>query len=151
GYTILVNASLMLARSLALTFLGCLVPWLAAAQDAGVELFEKQIRPLFAEKCQVCHSNEQQMGGLNLETAAGFRKGGAKGPVVSVEAPDESRLLAVLRYREPVRMPPSGKLSDAEIAAVEQWIDVGAPWPEANVADGAEGTGFWSFQPVQEP
>jgi len=128
-----------------------LAPCVGLAADAGQELFENSIRPLLVEKCQTCHGSTQQMGGLNLETAAGFKKGAASGPIVSSEAPDQSRLLAVLSYLRPIKMPPTGKLSDAQLAAIEEWVGLGAPWPDEKAAPAAAGSVFWSFQPVETP
>jgi hypothetical protein len=136
-------------RFLALAVTLWQLPAGALAQDQGLELFEKSIRPLFAEKCKVCHGAAQQMGGLSLETAEGFRKGGTNGPVVSGANASESRLLAVVSYSQPVKMPPTGKLSDVELAALEQWVRLGAPWPEAQGTAGASPARFWSFGPVR--
>ena len=136
-------------RFLALAAVLVQLPPGALAQDHGLELFEKSIRPLFAEKCKVCHGAAQQMGGLNLETAEGFHKGGTNGPVVSGANSSESRLLAAVSYLQPVKMPPTGKLSDAELASLERWVRLGAPWPEAERAAGASSAGFWSFEPVR--
>ena len=121
----------------------------APAQDTGLELFEKRIRPLFAEKCQSCHGEAQQMGGLSLQTGAGFRKGADSGPIVSTEAPGKSRLLTALSHRGPVKMPPTGKLSEVELRAVAQWVSLGAPWPEGPAERSAADPVFWSFQPVR--
>ena len=54
-----------------------------------------------------------------------------------------------------------GELKDEEIAAIEKWINLGAPWPE-EAAEGGLGPGdpgfyekitkeHWAFQPVREP
>jgi uncharacterized protein DUF1549 len=65
-----------------------------------------------------------------------------------------------------VQMPPSGKLSKAEIAALTDWVKRGAPWPEhradvkrqASSASNSTGSSitakdreFWSFRPVRQP
>src|SRR5437016_58024 len=60
-----------------------------AAQSRGVELFEKKIRPVLAEKCYGCHSSKLKspMGGLALDTKAGLQKGGVSGPEVIPQKP----------------------------------------------------------------
>ena len=58
------------------------------------------------------------------------------GAVVSLGKPDESALVAAINYAD-LEMPPDGKLSDAEIAALTEWVKIGAPWPE----DADSGTG----------
>ena len=48
--------------------------------------------------------------------------------------PDESRLIEAVRQTGDVQMPPDGKLTDAQVAALERWIKLGAPWPESQTA-----------------
>ena len=43
-------------------------------------------------------------------------------------------------------MPPTGKLPDEELEAVEQWIADGAVWPEQQVA--ASSGDHWAFEPI---
>ena len=127
----------------ALLLLSLLTPPLAAND----ELFEKRIRPLLAAKCQVCHSAEQRMGELDLSSAEGFQKGGARGALVDAAEPAESLLLRALHYEGNLKMPPMGKLAAEEVAAVEDWVRAGAEWPADR---GPAGDGrHWSFQPVK--
>ena len=72
--------------------------------------------------------------------------------------PAASRLLQVLNYSDDdVQMPPKGKLSDNEIAAVGTWIRDGAIWPDAVGFGDAEAFDpnawkqHWAFQPVVDP
>ena len=114
-------------------------------------IFEKQIRPLLIRRCQTCHSAANAaMGGLRLDSEEGLRKGGGRGMVVVAGRPDQSLLLRAVSYNdEGLRMPPTGKLSDAEIAALTQWVRMGARW---GTAPETAGTGtHWSFQPISEP
>ena len=53
------------------------------------------------------------------------------GPVVLPGKPDESPLIAAIRYEGDVQMPPKGKLKDDEIAALTEWVKRGAIWPAA--------------------
>ena len=99
-------------------------------------------------------------------------KGSESGPVVVPGKPEESPLITAIRYGGEVQMPPKGKLKDAEIAALTDWVKQGAPWPEARpgisprkvtstdstagvaapmVALSSEGRTLWSLQPVQNP
>ena len=50
---------------------------LCAQTPAGTEFFEKEIRPVFADKCYGCHSSKLKspMGGLVLDTKSGPEKG----------------------------------------------------------------------------
>ena len=134
-------------------------------QDAAQqEFFEKKIRPTFANNCQRCHNPKAKVAGLDLTTAEAFLRGGASGPVVNKEKPEESRLLKVISYDSEMKMPPSGKLKDHEIAALTEWVKMGAPWPGAVQAVASENrpknssvrpfteeeNTFWSYQPAPD-
>jgi len=102
------------------------------ADAAGIELFEKHIRPVLIEKCYSCHSQSAESieAGLELDTAAGLTAGGASGSIVNKEKVAESLLLRAIRHEEGVEnMPPDEKLDDETIAAFEKWISIGAPDP----------------------
>lgn len=125
---------------------------LAFAQDA--DFFEKKIRPIFATECQGCHGAKMQMAGLDLSTAAGFAKGSDKGAIISKDAPDKSRLLAVLSYTGKVKMPPTGRLRVQQFSDVLEWVKAGAAWPKDAATTAKPGwtkadQSFWSFQPVK--
>ena len=102
-----------------------------AQNNAAVELFEKRIRPLLLTNCAKCHNTQAQVAKLDLTTAAGFAKGGESGPLIDRGMPEESRLLKVIGYNETLKMPPTGKLKDDDIAALTAWVKLGAPWPSA--------------------
>ena len=83
---------------------------LGAGQDASrIEFFESRIRPLFAERCAVCHSDKARMAGLDLMSAEGFAKGADTGRLVAGDDIDNSRLVRAVRYQSNVKMPPTGK------------------------------------------
>src|SRR5262245_33567237 len=52
----------------------------AAADPAAAEFFEKEIRPLLAEKCQKCHGGSKPRAGLRLTARGLVLKGGDSGP-----------------------------------------------------------------------
>jgi len=56
----------------------------ATSLPQGVEFFEKQVRPVLAERCYQCHGAraEKLKGGLMLDSRDGVLKGGKDGPVV---------------------------------------------------------------------
>src|SRR5262247_1366222 len=131
---------------------------------AQEEFFEKKIRPIFAANCQRCHNAKSKVAGLDLTTAEAFQLGGDSGPAINKEKPEESRLLKVIGYDGETKMPPSGKLKDHEIAALTEWVKMGAPWPVAVPPAASESMpknptarsfteaekGFWAYQPVKE-
>jgi mono/diheme cytochrome c family protein len=131
----------------------------AGADRAAVERFETQVRPLLASRCWSCHGPEKSRGGLRLDSAAGLAAGGASGPVVVAGKPEESLLIEAVRYAGELRMPPKGKLRDAEIAGLIDWVRAGAVWPgaepppepaRASTPDESE-PAFWAFQPPSDP
>ena len=131
-------------------------PWSQASE--AEELFEKKIRPLFARHCTACHNSELATGGLDLSTPKGFHQGVAGNPLFSAESTAQSRLLRAVQYQDAVKMPPAGKLSPPEIADLEIWIKLGAPWPTPSVgtseeveAISEESSVLWAFEPVAEP
>ena len=131
-----------------LTALAAATNSVRAAEPTGGEFFEKNIRPLFASRCFACHSTAiQAMGGLRLDTREAIEKGGNRGPAIVSGKPAESLLLRVINHSDAsLKMPPSGKLKDAEVAAVAQWIAMGAPWGLAS-SESAAKKKYWAFVP----
>ena len=100
------------------------------AADVGSEYFEAKIRPVLVEHCYECHSAQaKKLGGnLLLDSRDAVRKGGDSGDVIVPGKPDESLLVAAVRYSpDSVHMPPNGKLPATVIADFEQWVKLGAP------------------------
>src|SRR5205085_12380051 len=102
-----------------------------AAPPDGAAFFEKQVRPVLAGKCVSCHGPDKQKGGLRVDSRAALLTGGDRGAAVVPGKPDRSLLLRVLAHDGEVKMPPKNKLPAAEVAAIEEWIRAGAPWPES--------------------
>ena len=106
---------------------------------AGIALFESKIRPVLARHCYDCHSARQAAdeGGLQLDSKTAIRRGGGRGPAIVPGRPEESLLIAVVSHGDPeLRMPPkSPKLPRHVIAAMKQWISIGAPYPAAARSD----------------
>ncbi|MCX6612822.1 MAG: PSD1 and planctomycete cytochrome C domain-containing protein [Acidobacteria bacterium] len=111
-----------------------LVGLVAAGQD--------QVRPLLAKSCFGCHTGAA-MGGLRLDSREAVLKGGKSGAAVVVGKPEESLLVKAIEHsHERLKMPPAGKLSEAEIKVLKDWVRDGLVFPDATV--------FWSFQPVKK-
>jgi len=133
------------------------------ANSAGARFFETSIRPLLAAKCYGCHGPQKQSSGLRLDSRAALLQGGGSGPAVTPGHPEKSLLIAVV-HPTTGRMPPTGKLTAGEVAALTQWVKQGAPWGvEQGPAAGsktasafrnpksAEARAWWAFQPVRRP
>jgi mono/diheme cytochrome c family protein len=125
----------------------------AAADDAAKIDFVRDVKPIFQESCVKCHGldaakpRKKPAAGLRLDDKAAALKGGRSG--VSIVAGDakNSLLFKLLSgsVPRPVKgeddkdIPPMPKakrgekfkpLTDAQIAAIRQWIDQGANWPD---------------------
>ncbi len=127
------------------------------ADPAKLEFFEKKIRPVLAQHCYRCHSQEARplQANLLLDTREGTRRGGDSGPAVVPGKPEESSLIGALRF-ETFEMPPEGKLPAAVIADFEKWIADGAVDPRDGKAlasapeiDLEAGRQFWAFRPLE--
>ena len=118
-----------------------------------VEFFESQIRPLLVEHCQKCHGPDKEQAGLRLDSRAAALIGGENGPSITPKHTETSLLIQAVRYNGDTQMPPDGKLSDEQIAALEKWVAMGAPWPASTSLPDAEKLAkqqnHWAFQPVK--
>ncbi len=129
---------------------------------AGIDFFERRIRPLFAENCFSCHGEEKQKGGLRLDSPAHIRTGGESGALLQPGNPTESRLLRAVGYQDKdLQMPPKQRLSERQVADLAEWVQLGAPLPAGSTAAvrparkefqiSAEDRAYWAYQPVRRP
>ena len=107
------------------------------AAQAGADkpaFYTEKVRPIFQANCAECHMGANHKSGLSLETKASTLKGGRDGAVIVPGDPANSLLVKLIRHEgpadDPKPMPPKGKLSDADIAAVTAWIRAGAVMPD---------------------
>jgi cytochrome c553 len=136
----------------------------AHADPAGELFFEAKIRPLLVDQCFSCHSAQAKKlkGGLHLDSREGALKGGETGPALEPGAPDKSRMIEAVGYKNvDLQMPPKDKLSDQQIADLTAWVKMGAPWGKESVATTApiakldafdlqkRKAAHWAWQPVQ--
>jgi len=114
--------------------------------------YERDIKPLFHERCSACHSRLKQKGGLRLDAGALIHKGGKDGPAIVPGRSAESALLKrVLATDADERMPPEGKpLTSEEVALLGSWIDHGAPFPTNEIVPPTPSE-HWAFQRVRRP
>src|SRR5215468_259723 len=107
------------------------------AQQRGadrLEFFETRVRPVLAKNCFSCHT-QSKLGGLEMVSRDSLLKGGNSGPAILPDNAEESLLVKAIRQtHEKIKMPPTGKLADKEIADIVEWIGRGAVWPPAPAA-----------------
>lgn len=127
---------------------------------AGIEFFEKSVRPLLAQHCYECHSaksEDEPGGGLLLDSSNGWIRGGESGPALVAKDVSKSLILQAVRY-ESLEMPPAGRLPKKSVKILEEWVRRGAPAPVAQTSgaeyqprqiDWNEAKLFWAFQPPQ--
>src|SRR5207237_249076 len=92
----------------------------------------------------------------SLDTSSGLKRGSDGGPIIVAGKPDESKLVQAVSGRLPIRMPPTGKLTDAQIATLVRWVEMGAPLPEDNAQPAYQAFDLqrrrrehWAWQPVK--
>jgi cytochrome c553 len=114
--------------------------------------FDRDIKPILADRCLRCHGPEKQSGGLRLDQRANLLLGGGSGEpaVVPGKGADSYLIKLVSGQVSKKSMPPTGKKLTAEqIAMLKAWIDQGAKW-SGGATDPVEikpTTKHWSFQP----
>ncbi|MGH9720520.1 MAG: DUF1549 domain-containing protein, partial [Bryobacteraceae bacterium] len=105
---------------------GCVL--LSAPQEPSPVSFSRDVAPVLARNCLSCHGSAQPQAQFDLTTRASSLKGGQKGPaVVPGDAAASSLYLRLTGQQQPA-MPLGGKLTNAEIAIIKNWIDSGAVW-----------------------
>ncbi len=132
-----------------------------APDPKAVEFFEQKIRPVLAQHCYSCHSEDARnakklKAKLYLDSAEGTLDGGESGSVIVKGKAAESLLIKALKF-DGLEMPPTGKLPEDVIADFVKWIEMGAVDPRVGRKPGAakreinldEGRQFWSFKPLQ--
>jgi len=107
----------------------------------GIEFFDENIRPLLENNCFECHAGNNRKGNLQLDARARSLAGGESGAAIVAGEPEKSLLIQAVRFNsEDLQMPPSGKLAPQEIADLEAWVKMGAPWPDRYDANAAGDT-----------
>ena len=91
--------------------------------EQQIAKFEHEALPVFKARCVACHTGEQPMGGLDLNTLASLLKGSNNGPVIVEGSADASILIRKVVAKA---MPPPGTgppLDDREIEQLRLWVD----------------------------
>ncbi|WP_407652625.1 PSD1 and planctomycete cytochrome C domain-containing protein [Aporhodopirellula aestuarii] len=126
-----------------------------------LEFFEKEIRPVLVEACYSCHSGESEklQAGLFVDSREALLHGGDSGEAIIPGDVDGSLFIEAVRY-ESYEMPPAGMLPPEQIAALERWVEMGAPWPAEEAGGDFTRPTFdiesrrnehWVWQPIESP
>ena len=128
--------------------------------DASIEFFEKQVRPILTARCLECHAGGEKApkGGLRIDSRSELLKGGDTGAAIVPGKPAESLLVSAINYGDVYQMPPKSKLPVKEIATLTKWVEMGAPWPKEAAAAGkvkpfdlaSRRDEHWCWQPIQD-
>jgi mono/diheme cytochrome c family protein len=125
-----------------------LLPALLFAPVAlGAVEFNRDVRPILADKCFICHgpdaASKKVPFRLDREEFAFAALAGGRHAIVAGKPAESELIRRITSTNKGLRMPPaySGlQLSDAETAMLQAWIQQGAPWEK-----------HWSFIPPQRP
>src|SRR6478672_3762685 len=109
--------------------------------------FDKSVKPILAERCGMCHAQQNAAGKLSVAKVSSLLQGGASGPAIRPGKPDASLLVTVISGDKP-RMPKVGPPLDAsQVAVIRRWIDEGARDDSNRGGDES----WWSLKPLNRP
>ena len=135
-------------RLFLLTIVSSLAIAPAVPADPPTIDFNRDIRPIFSDKCFTCHgpdaATRKTKMRLDIESTAKIELRGGRHSIVPGD-PDASEIYRrVSSDNKTVRMPPAylgrEKLTAREISLIRDWIAQGAKWEP-----------FWSFIPPKRP
>ena len=90
--------------------------------------FEKEVKPILENKCEVCHSGAIKEGRYDLSSYEALKKGGKSGAAVIPGKPEESLLIKLAGRTAVPPMPPKDDepLTPKELAILKLWVAQGA-------------------------
>lgn len=123
----------------------------------GLALFKGSVREILTKHCLDCHGGKSVKSDFDLSTRESLMESGFVGRTAA-----DSHLMALVTHEAEPHMPwKEPRLEEAQIEAIRQWIDLGAPY-DSPMGKGKEGPAvemqvteddrnFWSFRPLQAP
>lgn len=143
---------------LLISFFACLVASSSWAEERPGEFspeqydyFETSVRPLLSGACGKCHGDVSQHGGLRTDSLEGLLSGGDSGAAMVPGDVEASLLISAVRRTGDYAMPPETPLKPDQVAALERWIEMGAPWTPGDTVKKAASDArdaHWAFQPI---
>lgn len=107
-------------------FIGCLAKVGLWADDQALPPapdFQKDILPIFEEKCIRCHGAKRKGGKLDMRTMEALMEGGDTGAALKPGNARKSLLIELIHYKE---MPPKKEkqpVTPEELVLMRRWID----------------------------
>jgi mono/diheme cytochrome c family protein len=133
---------------LAACLLGCAIVWRAGGSPppvyaeaspiapAAQENLAKQAYGVLKTYCFECHGAPKRSG-LDMRTHESITAGGANGKVIVPHEPYKSKLYVYASYEGEKKMPPTGKIPEADLETLRQWIEAGGSLVGVEEAAGA--------------
>jgi mono/diheme cytochrome c family protein len=102
----------------------------ALSAEAVVD-YQKDVKPILAQKCYSCHGARKAKGRLRVDSIDAMLKGGDSGPAIVAGKSKDSPLIQSLTGDGDIkRMPPKGRgLPKEQIELLKKWVDAGAKAP----------------------
>lgn len=89
--------------------------------------YDDHVAPLLKRRCASCHSGDRTEADLDIANFIALMQGGGSGAVIDAGSADDSYLFRLVNHDDSPEMPPGGgKIPDAEIKVLRDWIDQGA-------------------------
>ncbi len=104
----------------------------AAPQDK----LAQQAYTVLKTYCFECHGAPKRSG-LDMRTHESITAGGANGKVIVPHDPGKSKLYLYASYEADKKMPPSGKIPEADLDTLRAWIEAGGSLQGVEEAAGA--------------
>lgn len=112
------------------------------ADDAALP---KKAASLLGLRCLSCHNPTKKAGGIDLST----RNAALNSQAFVPQDAEQSR---IVKQVVAGKMPPDGRLPEAEITLLKRWIGVGAAYAQEPLVEiKPTQKPLWSFQPVRHP
>jgi len=97
-----------------------------ASKTKAKVTYDDDVRPLLKRRCASCHSGDRTEADLDIANFTALMQGGGSGAVIDAGSADDSYLFRLVNHDDSPEMPPAGKIPNAEIKLLRDWIDQGA-------------------------
>jgi hypothetical protein len=126
-------------------------PDIPPAADRRID-FVRDVQPLFENRCNTCHGEDDQAGQLRLDAKAIVLKGGKSGRLFNAGQSADSLLIKRLVGIGGKRMPLDDEpLNEDQIGLIRAWIDQGAHWPDGIGSPATEVKKHWAYVAPESP